>query len=36
VKDIDEKYFYVEQETYEGSPLAAVERDFNYLSKLTF
>ena len=36
VKDIDEKYFYVEQETYEGSPLAAVERDYNYLSKLTF
>jgi len=36
VKNIDEKYFYVEQETYEGSPLAAVERDYNYLSKLTF
>jgi len=36
VKDIDEKYFYVEQETYEGSPLAAVERDYNYLSKLDF
>jgi len=36
VKDIDEKYFYVEQESYEGSPLAAVERDYDYLSKLTF
>jgi sugar phosphate isomerase/epimerase len=36
VKDIDDKYFYVEQETYEGSPLRAVERDFDYLSKLRF
>jgi sugar phosphate isomerase/epimerase len=36
VKNLDDKYFYVEQETYAGTPLEAVQRDFAYLSKLEF
>jgi len=36
VKSFDDRYFYVEQETYAGTPLEAVQRDYAYLSKLTF
>jgi len=36
VKHPDDKYFYVEQETYTGTPLEAVQRDYAYLSKLNF
>ena len=36
VKHPDDKYFYVEQETYTGTPLEAVQRDYAYLSKLSF
>jgi sugar phosphate isomerase/epimerase len=36
VKHPDDKYFYVEQETYTGTPLEAVQRDYAYLSKLDF
>ena len=36
VKSFDDRYFFVEQETYEGTPLEAVQRDYAYLSKLTF
>ena len=36
VKSFDDRYFYVEQETYAGTPLQAVQRDYAYLSKLTF
>jgi len=35
-KSFDDRYFYVEQETYAGTPLQAVQRDYAYLSKLTF
>jgi sugar phosphate isomerase/epimerase len=28
VKNLDDKYFYVEQETYTGTPLEAVQRDY--------
>jgi sugar phosphate isomerase/epimerase len=33
---IDEKHLFVEQETYPGTPLESVRRDFVYLSKLEF
>jgi sugar phosphate isomerase/epimerase len=36
VKHLDDKYVYVEQETYTGTPLEAVQRDYAYLSKLNF
>ena len=36
VKHLDDKYVYVEQETYTGTPLQAVQRDYAYLSKLSF
>jgi len=36
VKHLDDKYVYVEQETYAGTPLEAVQRDYAYLSKLRF
>jgi sugar phosphate isomerase/epimerase len=36
VKSFDDRYFFVEQETYAGTPLEAVQRDYAYLSKLTF
>lgn len=35
-KNLDRKHVYVEQETYEGTPLQAVQRDYAYLSKLDF
>jgi sugar phosphate isomerase/epimerase len=36
VKDLDDRYFYVEQETYPGSPLDSVKRDYAYISQLQF
>ena len=36
VKDLDDRYFYVEQETYPGTPLDSVKRDYAYLSALRF
>ena len=33
---IDEKHLFVEQETYPGTPLESVRRDFAYLSALAF
>jgi len=36
VKDLDDKYFYVEQETYPGTPLDSVKRDYAYISQLKF
>jgi sugar phosphate isomerase/epimerase len=36
VKHLDDKYVYIEQETYTGTPLEAVQRDYAYLSKLSF
>ena len=33
---IDEKHLFVEQETYPGTPLESVRRDFNYISSLRF
>ena len=33
---IDEKFLYVEQETYPGAPLESVRRDFSYISSLRF
>jgi sugar phosphate isomerase/epimerase len=36
IDNIDDKYLYVEQETYPGAPLDSVRRDFDYISRLTF
>jgi sugar phosphate isomerase/epimerase len=36
IKRIDDKLLYVEQETYPGTPLESVRRDFVYLSHLDF
>jgi sugar phosphate isomerase/epimerase len=36
VKSFDDRYFYVEQETYPDTPLDSVKRDYAYISKLTF
>jgi sugar phosphate isomerase/epimerase len=36
VKNLDDKYFYVEQETYPGTPLESVKRDYAYISQLKF
>ena len=33
---IDEKFLFVEQETYPGAPLDSVRRDFSYISSLRF
>jgi sugar phosphate isomerase/epimerase len=33
---IDEKYLFVEQETYPGTPLESMRRDFKYISELEF
>ena len=35
-RDIDEKLVYVEQESYPGSPLESVKRDYQYISALRF
>ena len=36
IDDIDHKLMFVEQETYPGTPLASVRRDYAYLSALEF
>jgi sugar phosphate isomerase/epimerase len=36
IDDIDEKLLFVEQETYPGTPLESVRRDYAYLSALEF
>jgi sugar phosphate isomerase/epimerase len=36
IERIDEKHLFVEQETYPGTPLESVRRDFLYLSRLQF
>jgi sugar phosphate isomerase/epimerase len=33
---IDEKEVFVEQETYPGTPIDSIRRDFEYISKLEF
>jgi len=36
VKSLDDRHFYIEQETYPGTPLDSVKRDYVYLSALRF
>jgi sugar phosphate isomerase/epimerase len=36
IDDIDRKHLFVEQETYPGTPLESVRRDYSYISALTF
>ena len=36
IDNIDAKHLYVEQETYPGTPLASVQRDYQYISTLEF
>jgi sugar phosphate isomerase/epimerase len=36
IDDIDDKYLYVEQETYPGAPLDSARRDYAYISSLEF
>jgi sugar phosphate isomerase/epimerase len=36
IERIDEKHLFVEQESYPGTPLDSVRRDFQYLSRLEF
>ena len=36
IDHIDEKFLFVEQETYPGAPLDSVRRDFTYISSLRF
>jgi sugar phosphate isomerase/epimerase len=36
IERIDEKHLFVEQETYPGTPLDSVRRDFTYISQLEF
>ena len=36
IERIDQKHLFVEQETYPGTPLDSVRRDFVYLSRLQF
>jgi sugar phosphate isomerase/epimerase len=36
IDNIDEKHLFVEQETYPGTPLDSVRRDYTYISRLTF
>jgi sugar phosphate isomerase/epimerase len=36
IDHIDEKLLFVEQETYPGTPLESVRRDFSYISSLRF
>ena len=33
---LDERYVYIEQESYPGAPLDSVRRDYQYLAQLTF
>ena len=36
IDDIDDKFLYVEQESYPGAPLDSARRDYEYISRLTF
>ncbi len=36
IDNIDNKFLYVEQETYPGAPLDSVRRDYSYISTLEF
>jgi sugar phosphate isomerase/epimerase len=36
IENIDDKFLYVEQETYPGAPLDSARRDYAYLSTLEF
>ena len=36
IDHIDDKFVYVEQESYPGTPLESARRDFDYISKLEF
>lgn len=36
IPDIDDKYLFVEQESYPGAPIDSVRRDFAYISSLQF
>src|SRR4051812_46370306 len=36
IDDIDRKYLFVEQETYPGTPLESVRKDYTYLSRVEF
>jgi hypothetical protein len=36
VPDIDDKFLFVEQETYPGAPIDSVRRDYSYISSLQF
>lgn len=36
IDNIDAKHLFVEQETYPGTPLDSVRRDYTYISRLTF
>ena len=36
IERIDEKHMFVEQETYPGTPLESIQRDFRYISTLEF
>jgi sugar phosphate isomerase/epimerase len=36
IDDIDEKHLFVEQETYPGTPLDSVRRDYTYIATLEF
>ena len=36
IDDIDDKFLYVEQESYPGAPLDSARRDYEYLSTLQF
>lgn len=36
IDNIDDKFLFVEQESYPGAPLESVRRDYEYISALTF
>ena len=36
IDNVDQKHLYVEQESYPGTPLESVKRDYEYISKLEF
>ena len=36
IPDIDDKYLFVEQESYPGAPIESVRRDYAYISSLQF
>jgi hypothetical protein len=36
IDNIDQKHMFVEQESYPGTPLDSVRRDYAYISRLEF